>query len=220
MVIPLLTLNWLSSKWCFAEVVHARSSGKAILPLKFVDCDASEVFPTIQQIDLARDAEEGYQRLELALQDVFSWNASRPPYPGLMSFEEDDAAIFFGREPEITAGIEILESMRRRGSAAPRFALVLGASGSGKSSLVRAGLMPRLRAHDGWLPLPVFRPREAPLSEFAAALAQAYERAERPRDYDGIHDRLIAASEMERPDGTALLAMARDLTIKAQCGQG
>jgi hypothetical protein len=77
-VIPLLTLNWLSSKWCFAEVVHARSSGKTILPLRVADCDASEVFPAIQQIDLARDAEEGYQRLELALQDVFSWDASRP----------------------------------------------------------------------------------------------------------------------------------------------
>ena len=32
-VIPLLTQGWLSSKWCFAEVVHARSSGKAIVPL-------------------------------------------------------------------------------------------------------------------------------------------------------------------------------------------
>lgn len=217
-VIPLLTLNWLSSKWCFAEVVHARSSGKAILPLKVADCDASEVFPAIQQIDLVHDAEEGYQRLEFALKDVFSWDMSRPPYPGLMAFEENDAAIFYGRTPEIAAGIESLESMRRRGSAAPCFTLVLGASGSGKSSLVRAGWLPRLMARDGWLPLPAFRPREAPLSEFAAALAQAYERAERPRDYDEIHDRLIAASETEPPDGKALLGIARDLTIKSQRG--
>jgi len=217
-VIPLLTLNWLSSKWCFAKVVHARSSGKAILPLKVADCDASEVFPAIQHIDLARDAEEGYQRLDLALQDVFSWDTKRPPYPSLMSFKEEDAAIFFGRATEIAAGIETMESMRRQGSAAPRFALVLGASGSGKSSLVRAGLMPRLMARDGWLPLPAFRPREAPLSELAAVIAQTYERAERPCDYNEINDRLVAAAETEPPNGTALLGIARDLAIKAQRG--
>ena len=60
------------------------------------------------------------------------------PYKGLRSFEEADAAAFFGREAltqELVARI-----------AAGRFLCVVGPSGSGKSSVVRAGLIPRLRA--------------------------------------------------------------------------
>jgi DNA-binding SARP family transcriptional activator len=63
--------------------------------------------------------------------------SSRCPYPGLLSFDERDAADFFGREPEIADAIERLD-------AGP-FLAVAGASGSGKSSLVRAGLVPQLR---------------------------------------------------------------------------
>lgn len=113
-VIPLLTTYWLSSKWCFAEIVQARSSGKTILPLKVAECDAQGVLPAIQQIDLKRYPQEGYKRLELAPRDVFPWDASRPPYPGLTAFQEDQAAIFFGRDPEISEGIKLLESLRAK----------------------------------------------------------------------------------------------------------
>jgi hypothetical protein len=217
-VIPLLTPDWLSSKWCFAEVVQARSNGKAIVPLKVADCDALNVFPAIQQIDLTHDAEEGYQRLELSLREVFSWNESRAPYPGLLAFQEDDAAVFFGRTSETSTVIETLESMRRQGATAPHFALVLGASGSGKSSLVRAGVVPRLRARGGWLPIPAFRPREDPLSELAAAIAQAYERVQRPCDYAKIYAELHKAAGKGPPEGGGLVEMGRDLAIKAQRG--
>ena len=61
-----------------------------------------------------------------------------PPYRGLQSFDEGDAELFFGREADIQRLIEKLK-------AAP-FLAVLGRSGSGKSSLVRAGLVPALRA--------------------------------------------------------------------------
>ena len=149
-VIPLLTPQWLTSKWCFAEAVHARSNGKVIIPLKAAACETVSVFPDLEQIDLTRDPEDGYRRLEIALQEVFPWDPQRPPYPGLLAFEEEDAPIFFGRTPEITAGIETLESLRRLNPAAPRFLLILGASGSGKSSLVRAGILPRLRTRGGW----------------------------------------------------------------------
>ena len=60
------------------------------------------------------------------------------PYKGLRSFEEADAAAFFGRE-DLTQ--ELVERI-----AAGRFLCVVGPSGSGKSSVVRAGLIPRLRA--------------------------------------------------------------------------
>jgi Sulfatase-modifying factor enzyme 1 len=67
------------------------------------------------------------------------WNGS--PFPGLRTFTPDDAPIFFGRERE--AG----ELVRRFADHDMRFVVVAGASGSGKSSLAAAGLLPRLRAN-------------------------------------------------------------------------
>lgn len=58
------------------------------------------------------------------------------PYPGLRAFTEDESALFFGRTPEIHALLDILSNNR--------FLAVIGASGSGKSSLVRAGVLPKL----------------------------------------------------------------------------
>lgn len=62
----------------------------------------------------------------------------RNPYLGLRPFTDVDAASFFGRRRDIAALSELVD---RRG-----FTLVVGASGSGKTSLVLAGLVPRLRA--------------------------------------------------------------------------
>ncbi|WP_416958202.1 XRE family transcriptional regulator [Streptomyces sp. Agncl-13] len=60
-----------------------------------------------------------------------------PPYTGLRPFREQDAEWFFGREQLVE---ELAERLERQ-----RFVMVIGASGSGKSSLLRAGLLPRLR---------------------------------------------------------------------------
>ena len=61
-----------------------------------------------------------------------------PPFPGLRSFTAEDADIYFGREEAVERTIERL---RNEGTAA-----VVGASGSGKSSLLRAGVLAALRA--------------------------------------------------------------------------
>jgi len=82
------------------------------------------------------------------------------PWRGLASYDAADAALFFGRDAEITA-------LRARIDTLP-LTVVLGASGTGKSSLVKAGLVPRLAA-DGWQVLPIVRPGTTPL----VALAQA-----------------------------------------------
>ncbi|MFF4186346.1 DNA-binding protein [Streptomyces sp. NPDC001691] len=66
------------------------------------------------------------------------------PYRGLARFEPEDEAVFFGRGHLTDALTELV--------AAHRFSVVLGPSGSGKSSLLRAGLVPRLRR--SWAPLP------------------------------------------------------------------
>lgn len=60
------------------------------------------------------------------------------PFPGLRAFGEDDAPIYFGRGRET-------DGLIRRLAEGARFITVVGASGSGKSSLVAAGLLPRLK---------------------------------------------------------------------------
>ena len=63
------------------------------------------------------------------------------PYRGLGAFEEQDAAFFFGRE---AAATELLERMSRHLQGAGLL-VVSGVSGAGKSSLLRAGVLPRIR---------------------------------------------------------------------------
>ena len=65
--------------------------------------------------------------------------ADEPPYRGLMRFEPGDEELFFGRDRLVG---ELLGLVCEH-----RLAMVFGASGSGKSSLLRAGLIPRLRRH-------------------------------------------------------------------------
>ena len=94
------------------------------------------------------------------------------PFPGLRSFGDDDAdaALFFGRSREIAACMDELRAMRATGDRRPL--VILGASGSGKSSLLKAGLIPRLRREaPAWIPMRAFRPGADPLFNFAEAIA-------------------------------------------------
>jgi formylglycine-generating enzyme required for sulfatase activity len=94
------------------------------------------------------------------------------PFPGLQSFGDTDAdaAVFFGRSGDIARCLEDLREMRATGDR--RAYAILGASGSGKSSLLKAGLLPRLRREPAWLALRAFRPGVDPLLNFAHAIAQ------------------------------------------------
>jgi len=176
-VILILTKNWFDSKWCFAEFTQARALGKAIFPL--VEAPTGETFVSsdIQHLDLVKDREGGMERLRAELTRIalntrsgFPWDSSRPPYPGLLAFDESDAAIYFGRDDDIRRLIERLNARRAQGGE--KLIAVLGASGSGKSSLLRAGVVPRLKrdAHN-WIVLPAFRPQMHPLDELAQAVA-------------------------------------------------
>jgi hypothetical protein len=83
------------------------------------------------------------------------------PWRGLNSYEQTDAALFFGRDAEIGA-------LQARIVANP-MTVVLGGSGVGKSSLVKAGVLPKLSA-EGWLVLPAMRPGTTPLIALAQSL--------------------------------------------------
>ncbi len=220
-VIVLLSEDWLASRWCFAEVAQARALGKAIFPVRVADCADVAVLGDVQQIDLTRDPDDGYRRLADGLEragldprEMFDWDPHRPPYPGLLALQEQDAAIFFGRDQDIVTGLDTLNRLRRLAGAS--LILFLGASGSGKSSLVRAGLLPRLkRDTDNWLLVPPFRPQERPLDELALAFADRFAETEHARDWQAIRGELRRAADADPVDGMALVDLARDLQIAA-----
>jgi energy-coupling factor transporter ATP-binding protein EcfA2 len=103
------------------------------------------------------------------------------PYVGLRPFEEDEALLFFGRRAQVAA---LLDRLHRE-----RFLAVLGSSGCGKSSLIRAGLIPKLRAgllvdeRDRWI-VATMTPGTSPLERMAEAIAGALAAEDMP-DFHG-----------------------------------
>ena len=100
---------------------------------------------------------------------MISSRAIKNPFPGLRPFETEEYRLFFGREGQSD---ELIERLQRA-----RFLAVVGTSGSGKSSLIRAGLMPALRggmmkgAGSGWR-IAVMRPGGDPIGNLAAELVK------------------------------------------------
>ena len=87
--------------------------------------------------------------LQPDLRSPFGW---REPYRGLEPFEPEDAAVFFGRGADIVRAIDTLRGLADR--KCPGLLVILGASGAGKSSFLKAGLWPRLARDDAqWIPL-------------------------------------------------------------------
>ncbi len=87
------------------------------------------------------------------------------PYRGLFHFGPNDAEFFFGRDVFIE---ELIQATVKR-----NFIPVLGASGSGKSSVVLAGLVPKLQQEGGWL-FTHFRPGSDPFHALAESLVPLY----------------------------------------------
>jgi PQQ-dependent catabolism-associated CXXCW motif protein len=98
---------------------------------------------------------------------VTSDDAARAPYPGLRSFRRDESDLFFGREDCVNAMVDRL--------ATTRFLAVLGSSGTGKSSVVKTGLLDAIelglmaKAGSTWR-IAECRPGSAPLKNLALAL--------------------------------------------------
>ena len=100
------------------------------------------------------------------------WDSARPPFPGLEAFTEQDAGVFFGRAAEAAELLERLHPVEP--TKAHRLIAVIGPSGVGKSSLVSAGLLPRL-AHrrQRWIVVPPCVPEDRPVRSLARSLAEA-----------------------------------------------
>ncbi|MBR8840657.1 MAG: caspase family protein [Stigonema ocellatum SAG 48.90 = DSM 106950] len=88
-------------------------------------------------------------------------NEKTNPYRGLESFNEEDKEFFFGRQRVIEKLHEHLSTREK-----PRLTVVQGASGTGKSSLVKAGLLPRLRSKQ-WQIIGPMRPGKSPFKALA-----------------------------------------------------
>ncbi|NET81162.1 MAG: TIR domain-containing protein [Moorea sp. SIO1F2] len=138
------------------ETLELPPSLSALVPLKATDEDESE---------------KAIERLCQDLQRSVPDSPSKPecPYPGMTPFSEENSDRFFGRDQEIK---QLLQHLRHH-----NFVSVIGPSGSGKSSLVFAGLIPYLKNLKGsglfedgkWL-IRKIRPGEKPLTALKTEL--------------------------------------------------
>lgn len=130
------------------------------------------------------------------------------PYRGLKLFEETHAPLFFGRERLTRELVGMLEVPAVRGLGG-RLLAVLGPSGSGKSSAVRAGLIPALRSgalegSEGW-PVAVVKPGAQPMESLAVAVDALGRGASPPVS---VYDRVAG-----RSDGSRSLHVAARLVL-------
>jgi WD40 repeat protein len=184
-VICLLSANWEASAECRTEFRFAEYLNKRIFSARIGPLTADDPTREWQQIDLFGDGpttdvdvggggeavaflSEGLYRLRDGITEAgigarsFVWpppkDPSRAPYRGWEPLQEVDAAVFFGRDAQIVRGLDALRGMRRSGLET--LFVVLGPSGTGKSSFLRAGLLPRLRRDDReFLLLDIVRPQ-------------------------------------------------------------
>jgi hypothetical protein len=186
-VILLASRASVQSQWCFAELCLARSLDRPVFQLS-LDGESRFSLLTAEQAINLPEGDAAYSRLWRGLRaagldpaDSISFPLNREVYPGLKSFAPEDAAVFFGRRAEIDQLIDLLHPTLQR--EAGRVVAIVGPSGSGKSSLLNAGLLPRLNRRDSrWIVLPTMLPGPHPVAALARSLARAYQQLGVSRD--------------------------------------
>ena len=226
-----LESRWCLAEFLLAKSLHKRIFGLLVEPVALARIPA-EMTAEWQLCDLSgqedllsfsvtvqeHPATVAFPRAGLALlrrgleragldASSFPWppadDPNRSPYRGLSALEAEDAAVFFGRDAAIVRGLDCIRGLVESG--VERVLVILGASGSGKSSFLRAGLWPRLaRADTAFLPLPVIRSELAAVSGNAGlvtALVSAFDSLRAPRTRGQIKSLLTAGAD---PLGTLL----------------
>ncbi|GER85303.1 hypothetical protein KTAU_39380 [Thermogemmatispora aurantia] len=146
----------------------------------------------IQQIE---DGQWGRRRQRQAILTLEEEGKARNPYKGLRAFTQQDQGDFFGRErlvQELLARLAALLGQKPAQSSSARLLALIGGVGVGKSSLLMAGLLPRLQAgalpgSENWRYLAVFRPAYRPLEALAEVLAAGGSQQEK----EAIHTALV-----------------------------
>ena len=150
---------------------------------------------------------------------VFPWppplEPNRLPYRGLKALEAEDAAVFFGREAPL---IRALDMLRRMEASGEQLLVILGASGAGKSSFLRAGLWPRLKRDDlHFLPLTVIRPERAAINGqmgLVESLEKAFCEYKAPKTRVALRDMLV------KPEGLVELIAEVQTLAQKRLGPG
>ena len=151
------------------------------------------------------DEDEAYHRLKAGIRGLApgaepgeTTYDGQCPYRGLKPFRAEHAAFFCGREGRIEWLLNQLRPASTEGAQTRenRFLGVIGASGSGKSSLVRAGLIPaleqgRLEGSSEW-PVVIVRPGQNPLESLAVALVSHVKIGSRFGDARQLMDQMEA----------------------------
>jgi WD40 repeat protein len=194
-VICLVSHSWDASSECKTEYRTAEGLGKQILVARLEEVGDTGVTSAWQRCDLFSEGAQteiavpagppvsfntaALHQLRKALEGTgvgphnFVWpptdDPKRVPYRGWDPFEDIDAGVFFGRDAAIARGLDELRAMRfgllAQLSGLKSLFVVLGPSGSGKSSFLRAGLIPRLQREDrSFVVLGIMRPEGGALS--------------------------------------------------------
>lgn len=211
-IVIVLSPDSVVSEWVQFEINYGREKNKVLLPIMAVDCyaelRASESLAWLLDLHFIMFEgryEQGFPELLKALPgkrkvgvfDTIDSSKIPNPFKGLEAFQQTDAAFFFGREGLIKKALAALKPGRPR-----RFLAVVGASGSGKSSLVRAGVIPQVRA--GMLPgsdqwrVAIFTPSDQPIRALATRIAPML-----PEDVDADAVQKALATGM---DGLSIIA--------------
>lgn len=207
-----LASRWCQNELALARRLNKRMFGVLIEPLD-LDAIPTELSAEWQLVQLASGRDhvilnvtlpitheelhvtfsfEGLKRLKQGLElaglapKYFVWpppgDPERSPFRGLLPLEAEDAGIFYGRDAQIVSALDLIRGLMDFSS--PRLIVILAASGAGKSSFLRAGLIPRLARDDRrFKVLPILRPGRAAISGetgFVNMLQSAYVAANKP----------------------------------------
>ena len=189
-MICLVSKYWEASNECLVEYRAAEHRGKPIFPVRLEPTYGRDITSEWQRCDLFGDGPktvvqvdggskpvefltDGLVRLQKGLRaigiapDTFLWppknDPDRSPYRGWQPLEAVDAAVYFGRDAEINRALTTIRALRVSGDK--KLFAILGPSGVGRSSFMRAGLLPRLQRDDRhFLMMDIVRPERHPLT--------------------------------------------------------
>ena len=143
----------------------------------------------------------------------------RNPYKGLRAFRREDAGDFFGRSRFINALVEALQKQlatEEQGASRARLLTVIGSSGSGKSSVVMAGLLPQLQrgvlpGSQGWVYIEPMVPGQHPIEALTLALSPSFPARSLKAIREDVEDdtgrglHLLMTTLIAKPDDKVLL---------------
>ena len=172
--------RWVERELRYALVRNTEHSEYAILPLLLGENWSEQNLPLFLRQHQALRLPDWRNPDRAVIQQIAAAILAAPPervnvlapdeapFRGLNTFEAEHAHLFFGRDPDVAA---VLERLRR----GDRFLPIVADSGAGKSSFVRAGLIPALHrgraGHDEWR-IATLQPGDQPLDALARALPQ------------------------------------------------